>query len=144
TRILCCSAVSKTYELSVSCTGAMPMFGGCCASTDAGATKRADANAKATTIRFTGETPLFFGAESFLPACPVRQARPLSLATPQASATDRCDKLTGTPVANRYTSIMSLQEVLGSELPIIQAPMAGSQGSALAIAVSEAGGVGSL
>jgi nitronate monooxygenase len=39
---------------------------------------------------------------------------------------------------------MSLQELLGSELPIIQAPMAGSQGSALAIAVSEAGGIGSL
>ena len=31
-----------------------------------------------------------------------------------------------------------------SELPIIQAPMAGSQGSALAIAVSNAGGLGSL
>src|SRR3954453_14036939 len=33
---------------------------------------------------------------------------------------------------------------LGTELPIIQAPMAGSQGSALAIAVSNAGGLGSL
>jgi len=33
---------------------------------------------------------------------------------------------------------------LGVELPIIQAPMAGSQGSALAIAVSNAGGLGSL
>lgn len=32
----------------------------------------------------------------------------------------------------------------GTELPIIQAPMAGSQGSALAVAVSEAGGLGSL
>jgi nitronate monooxygenase len=31
-----------------------------------------------------------------------------------------------------------------AELPIIQAPMAGSQGSALAIAVSAAGGLGSL
>jgi len=39
---------------------------------------------------------------------------------------------------------MPLQELLRTELPIIQAPMAGSQGSALAIAVSEAGGVGSL
>jgi nitronate monooxygenase len=37
-----------------------------------------------------------------------------------------------------------LQELLGIELPIIQAPMAGSQGSALAIAVSNAGGLGSL
>jgi nitronate monooxygenase len=34
--------------------------------------------------------------------------------------------------------------VLGVELPIIQAPMAGSQGSALAIVVSNAGGLGSL
>jgi len=33
---------------------------------------------------------------------------------------------------------------LGVALPIIQAPMAGSQGSALAIAVCEAGGLGSL
>ena len=33
---------------------------------------------------------------------------------------------------------------LGCELPIIQAPMAGSQGSALAIAVCNAGGLGSL
>ncbi len=39
---------------------------------------------------------------------------------------------------------MSLHELLGTELPLIQAPMAGSQGSALAIAVSNAGGLGSL
>lgn len=39
---------------------------------------------------------------------------------------------------------MSLQALLGIELPIIQAPMAGVQGSALAVAVSEAGGLGSL
>ncbi len=38
----------------------------------------------------------------------------------------------------------SLQALLGIELPIIQAPMAGVQGSALAAAVSEAGGLGSL
>jgi nitronate monooxygenase len=36
------------------------------------------------------------------------------------------------------------QTLLGTELPIIQAPMAGVQGSALAIAVSNAGGLGSL
>jgi nitronate monooxygenase len=35
-------------------------------------------------------------------------------------------------------------ELLGIELPVIQAPMAGVQGSALAIAVSNAGGLGSL
>jgi nitronate monooxygenase len=35
-------------------------------------------------------------------------------------------------------------EALGVELPIIQSPMAGSQASALAIAVSNAGGLGSL
>jgi nitronate monooxygenase len=34
--------------------------------------------------------------------------------------------------------------LFGIELPIIQAPMAGVQGSALATAVSEAGGLGSL
>jgi len=39
---------------------------------------------------------------------------------------------------------MTLQRLLGIELPIIQAPMAGVQGSALAIAVSNAGGLGSL
>ena len=39
---------------------------------------------------------------------------------------------------------MNLQKLLGISLPIIQAPMAGVQGSALAIAVSNAGGLGSL
>ena len=38
----------------------------------------------------------------------------------------------------------ALLRVLGTELPIIQAPMAGVQGSALAVAVSNAGGLGSL
>ena len=40
--------------------------------------------------------------------------------------------------------MQSLQALLGIELPILQAPMAGVQGSALALAVSEAGGLGSL
>ena len=39
---------------------------------------------------------------------------------------------------------MSLKEALGVVLPIIQAPMAGVQGSALTVAVSNAGGLGSL
>lgn len=39
---------------------------------------------------------------------------------------------------------MTLQILLGVELPVIQAPMAGSQGSALAVAVTNAGGLGSL
>jgi nitronate monooxygenase len=39
---------------------------------------------------------------------------------------------------------MRLQSLLGIELPIIQAPMAGVQGSALAVAVCNAGGLGSL
>ena len=39
---------------------------------------------------------------------------------------------------------MFLQDLLGIEHPVIQAPMAGSQGSALAVAVSNAGGIGSL
>jgi nitronate monooxygenase len=40
--------------------------------------------------------------------------------------------------------VNALRELLGIELPIVQAPMAGVQGSALAIAVSNAGGLGSL
>ena len=39
---------------------------------------------------------------------------------------------------------MSLQELLGSELPLIQAPMAGSQDHRLAAAVCQAGGLGSI
>jgi len=39
---------------------------------------------------------------------------------------------------------MTLEKLLGISLPIIQAPMAGVQGSDLAVAVSEAGGLGSL
>jgi nitronate monooxygenase len=39
---------------------------------------------------------------------------------------------------------MSIAELFNIELPIIQAPMAGSQGSALAAAVCKAGGLGSL
>ena len=42
------------------------------------------------------------------------------------------------------THVQIFQELIGIELPIIQAPMAGVQGSALAIAVSNAGGLGSL
>jgi nitronate monooxygenase len=38
----------------------------------------------------------------------------------------------------------TLQQLFGIDLPIVQAPMAGVQGSALAIAVSNAGGLGSL
>jgi nitronate monooxygenase len=38
----------------------------------------------------------------------------------------------------------AIHQILGTEHPIIQAPMAGVQGSALAIAVSNAGGLGSL
>lgn len=39
---------------------------------------------------------------------------------------------------------MRITDLLGLDLPLIQAPMAGVQGSALAIAVSDAGGLGSL
>lgn len=39
---------------------------------------------------------------------------------------------------------MTLEQLLATALPIIQAPMAGAQGSAMAIAVSNAGGLGSL
>lgn len=40
-------------------------------------------------------------------------------------------------------ALTSIRELFSIELPLIQAPMAGSQGSALAIAVSNAGGLGS-
>ena len=39
---------------------------------------------------------------------------------------------------------MSLRELFGVELPVVQAPMAGFQTSELAIAVSNVGGLGSL
>ncbi len=50
------------------------------------------------------------------------------------------------PSTERSTehAIQRLTRFLGIQLPIIQAPMAGSQGSALALAVCEAGGLGSL
>src|SRR5215469_1694087 len=38
TRILCCSAVSNVYELSVIDTGAMPIFCGCCVQDAVGTT----------------------------------------------------------------------------------------------------------
>jgi nitronate monooxygenase len=44
----------------------------------------------------------------------------------------------------RKNKSMTLQQLLKISLPIIQAPMAGVQGHALAIAVSNAGGLGSL
>jgi nitronate monooxygenase len=40
--------------------------------------------------------------------------------------------------------LLSARALLGTELPIVQAPMAGSQGHALAVAVCNAGGLGSL
>lgn len=39
---------------------------------------------------------------------------------------------------------MNIQDILGIRLPIVQAPMAGVQNHALAVAVSNAGGLGSL
>ncbi len=39
---------------------------------------------------------------------------------------------------------MTIQKLFGIDLPIIQAPMAGAQSSAMAVAVSNAGGLGSL
>jgi nitronate monooxygenase len=39
---------------------------------------------------------------------------------------------------------MTLQQLLAIDFPIIQAPMAGAQGSAMAVAVCNAGGLGSL
>lgn len=47
-------------------------------------------------------------------------------------------------VTSTDASTMTLRRLLGIDVPIIQAPMAGVQLSALAIAVSNAGGLGSL
>lgn len=56
-----------------------------------------------------------------------------------------CPSRPATTPGFTYTiSKVLLTDLLGVDLPIIQAPMAGSQGSALAIAVSNAGGLGSL
>src|SRR4051812_48056736 len=44
----------------------------------------------------------------------------------------------------RRDPMKTLQQLFGIELPILQAPMAGVQGSALAVAVSNAGGLGAL
>jgi nitronate monooxygenase len=55
------------------------------------------------------------------------------------------DKLDSKSLPHAMTThSKSLSELLSIELPIIQAPMAGAQGSALAVAVSNAGGLGSL
>ncbi len=43
-----------------------------------------------------------------------------------------------------HTANDHIQTTFGIQLPIIQAPMAGAQASAMAIAVSNAGGLGSL
>jgi nitronate monooxygenase len=48
------------------------------------------------------------------------------------------------PSADAKKDIVNLQQLFGIDLPIIQAPMAGVQGSTMAIAVSNAGGLGSL
>ncbi len=42
----------------------------------------------------------------------------------------------------RIGAMTNLQSLLGIELPIIQAPMAGVQGGALAVAVSSTGALG--
>jgi nitronate monooxygenase len=58
---------------------------------------------------------------------------------------DQRDRLDSKSLANAMTTHnKSLSKLLSIELPIIQAPMAGVQGSALAVAVSNAGGLGSL
>ena len=45
---------------------------------------------------------------------------------------------------NNSAPTVALLRLLGTQLPIIQAPMAGVQGSAMAVAVSNAGGLGSI
>src|SRR5689334_7239810 len=64
----------------------------------------------------------------------------MTFAEPRARSRDRARRRRH----RRRNAAMTLRDLLGIELPIIQAPMAGAQGSTLAIAVSDAGGLGSL
>jgi nitronate monooxygenase len=66
-----------------------------------------------------------------------------ALITPQQARYCQFAKQLPIRIAPEVAS-MSLQELFGVQLPIIQAPMAGWQGSELAISVSEVGGLGSL
>ena len=61
----------------------------------------------------------------------------------QSCALDRCS-VASTFRGMQHRPMTTLQELLGIDLPVIQAPMASVQGSPLAIAVSNAGGLGSL
>jgi nitronate monooxygenase len=61
-----------------------------------------------------------------------------------ASSARAFASLAGRSVARINMAQKRLKELLGIEIPIIQAPMAGVCDSKLAIAVSEAGGLGSL
>src|SRR5262245_1221416 len=63
---------------------------------------------------------------------------------PGSTCTTRERKVPRVPRVTRVPRVPTVPEVLGVELPVIQAPMAGSQGSGLVIAVSNAGGLGSL
>lgn len=58
--------------------------------------------------------------------------------------TDATGSLPSSPVPHLPTPPTRLTRLLGMALPIVQAPMAGSQGSDLALAVCAAGGLGSL
>jgi len=64
--------------------------------------------------------------------------------TYRPATTLRCQLNPGSLFDQQETLAMTLKDIFGIELPIIQAPMAGVQGSALAIAVCNAGGLGSL
>ena len=62
----------------------------------------------------------------------------------QASATKTSSPTEGAPHADHDRCRQACKQLLGIELPIVQAPMAGVQLGALAIAVGRAGGLGSL
>ena len=49
-----------------------------------------------------------------------------------------------TPETDKNAVMNPLLSLIGTRLPLVQAPMAGSQGAALAVAVCNAGGLGSL
>lgn len=91
-----------------------------------------------------GAEPTLVNAQRMTEAeCASRRAM---YAVEGAASDSRCSAGEQEPSTLAYClhTMTALQSLLALELPIIQAPMAGAQGSALAIAVSNAGALGSL
>src|SRR5450755_2848286 len=73
----------------------------------------------------------------------IRSSRPLRIVAINSNASAQPPPGSSIGFRRLESSLMQLEKLLGIDLPIVQAPMAGVQGSAMAVAVSEAGGLGS-